>query len=75
MRVLKLDKATVTRILDDLDARVEDKNSLARKLGQRFPYRVRGVQVDFEISRDVKETHEVFTRSVGRDSISWAHPA
>ncbi len=71
MRTLKLDSATITGILDDLDARPEESGSTARKLGQRFPYRRRGVRVDFHVARDHHETDEVIPRSIGRDSISF----
>jgi CheY-like chemotaxis protein/HPt (histidine-containing phosphotransfer) domain-containing protein len=71
MRHLKLDNDTVTAILDELDAQHGESTSVARKLGQRFPYRVRGVRVDFQVSRDQLETHEVATHSIGRDSISF----
>lgn len=71
MRSLKLDDATLNAILDELDARTEDSESMRRKLGQRYPYRVRAARVDFRVSRDLHETHEVVTRQIGRDSISF----
>lgn len=71
MRSLKLNDMALNAILDELDARVEDSESMRRKLGQRFPYRVQSVRVDFRVARDLQETHEVVTRQIGRDSISF----
>jgi CheY-like chemotaxis protein len=69
VRTLKLDDGTVTAILDDLDARPEPAS--AKKKERRFPYRVRGVRVDFNTSRDVAESHLVITRNIGREGISF----
>ena len=71
MRSLKLNDTALSAILDELDARTEDSESMRRKLGQRYPYRVRAVRVDFRVSRDLQETHEVVTRQIGRDSVSF----
>jgi CheY-like chemotaxis protein/HPt (histidine-containing phosphotransfer) domain-containing protein len=71
MRTLKLNDEAIGQILDELDARQEERSTLRRKLGERFSYRVRGVQVDFRVGRDHAAQHEVVTRSIGRDSISF----
>lgn len=71
MRCLKLDDATIRGILDDLDALVDQRVNASRGRDRRFPYRVRGVRVDFRVSRDVEESFEVVTRNIGRDGISF----
>lgn len=71
MRSLKLDSQTINAILDELDGRREESNSFTRKVGRRFPYRVRAMRVDFQVSRDLNESYEVATRCIGRMSISF----
>lgn len=71
MRSLRLDDAGITAVLEKVDARTDESNSLARKLGQRFPYRMKGVKVDFQVSRDLRESYEVVAYSIGRNSVSF----
>ncbi len=71
MRCLKLDNATVKKILDELDSQKEQRASVRRRQGRRYPYRVRDLQVEFFVSRDAQEIHEVATRNIGRDGMSF----
>ncbi len=71
MRSLKLDDHAIASILDELDTRADEDAASVCDPDRRFSYRVRGLRVDFQVTRDSVETHGVFTRNIGRDGISF----
>lgn len=69
-RKLKLDDASIARIIERLDEQemlaAEDTPALV----ERFPYRVRALQLDVHQARDEITCYAVPTRNIGRDGVS-----
>ena len=70
-RKLKLDDATLARIIEQLDEHEIHAAGEAPKAFKRFPYRVKSLQVDVQKGRDESDCYVVPGRNIGRDGVSF----
>jgi len=65
MRKLKLDDASLRKLLDDLDALDSAVGLAGPGPGQFFSYRIPALRVDLDTSRDETVSHMVPSRKLG----------